>query len=149
MALSGPKPNLTGGSEPKPFIPTGDAPSESLIPSPAQLSLKARGKWDIIMSDMASMRVYKASDVIMLTELCESLAMLERFRMRMVALPDSQLGSPEAKVLRTGYAEYFRIANTLADNYGLGPVPRMRLGLLKIHGTTLGQKLVSEGMMLA
>lgn len=141
MASTGPKPQLTGGESPKAYVPTGDAAPEALIPPPAQLSLKARDKWNAIMSDMASMRVYKSSDIIMLTELCECLAMLERFRMRLVALPDSDLGSPEGKVLRTGYAEYFRIANSLADNYGLGPVARMRLGLLKIHGTTLLEKL--------
>jgi phage terminase small subunit len=110
--------------------------------------------WNMIVPDLVEAQVFREMDTILLEELCESLSMAREFRKQMIYYKD-RLGSAmlEAegteddplmdsysrglKRARSGYREMMQTAMSIAGEFGISPVARMRLGLLKIQGNSL------------
>jgi hypothetical protein len=74
----------------------------------------------------------------------ECAAMTRRFRQELLAEEITfGLGSAEAKRLRTGYVQMLKATQSLAADYGISPVARVRLGLMQAGGASL-QDLVGQ-----
>jgi phage terminase small subunit len=131
---------------------------EELVPPP-DMHPDAQEVWRIVTPDLVDAKVLRPSDLPLLGEFCESLALAARNRLmadaaevRLVAAmeagPDEGEGSKDftarldmwsqmQKRHRTAHLQYAKLAISLASEFGISPVARVRLGLAKIQGTSL------------
>ncbi len=103
-------------------------PPEIMSPSGAAV-------WDVLLPDLISTGVFRSSDRLLLLELCEALGEAQEFRRQLRTEPDK--GSPEAKRLRTGYLQQMKLVMQISAEFGISPVARLRLGLMRVQGATL------------
>lgn len=138
MGIGGAKPDIVKGmaeddGNVPAYIGTGGA-----IAPPEDLSPGAIEVWNMLVPDIAQTGVYRESDEILLSELCESLALARHFRRALQPIiAGGELDSPEAKRLRSGYRESMQTAMSIAGEFGISPVARLRLGLMRVKGTSL------------
>ena len=104
---------------------------------PADISEAAREMWDLITPDLVEHKLLKPSDLPLLIEMVEALALAKRFRERLLTEMDGMNDPAEVKRLRTAWVDALRSASSLAGDFGIGPVARVRLGLTKLQGASL------------
>jgi phage terminase small subunit len=103
-------------------------PPEVMSPNGAKI-------WSRLLPDLIGTGVFRESDGLLLVELCETLAEAQEFRR---ALRDEEdKSSQEAKRLRSGYLASMKLVMQISGEFGISPVARLRLGLMKVQGTTL------------
>ncbi len=151
----GRKPELgSQRDERRTFVPTG-VPNG--IAAPEGLSSAAEKIWDVLLDDMISKGVFAPSDSFILAELCEALAQAYTLRQRMMnpnpnwlafekdidretreELKHDPVASAELwemsgayKRLRAAYTANMGLAMKMVAEYGITPVARIRLGLMK------------------
>ena len=165
MGIRGAKPSIEKAlSSRETFVPTGIADGLS---RPADLSPDAEGVWDVLLTDLVAMGVFREADSIILTELCEMIVEAKKLRFRMHNPPErwyrletglskderdefdlqyehiqDQLAemwmlSNTYKRLRVAYLQTMRSLKSLVDEFGITPVARLRLGLLQLQGQSL------------
>jgi P27 family predicted phage terminase small subunit len=139
VSTRGPKPAPGGEVANTPQPPSGTVVA---MKAPADLSDDAKKVWDLAVSDLIALRVFRPSDALMLQEFCELLAQAQKFRRSLQDEPD--MGSQEAKRLRTGWLQSFKAAASISAEFGMSPVARIRLGLMKAQGGTLLGKLNAQ-----
>lgn len=133
--------------------PTGDVVA---MEPPDDLSDAAAQIWRVLLPDLITAKVFRLSDAFLLSELCEAFAEARAFRAEMAVLRkqmDEVLADPDqgektiekyetlsgqVKRARTGYRQAMTIAMTISGEFGITPVARLRLGLMKTaEGGTL------------
>lgn len=110
--------------------------------APDDLTPEAKKVWDLAISDLIALRVFRPSDALMLQEFCELLATAQKFRRALANEPD--MGGQEAKRLRAGWLQSFKAAASISAEFGMSPVARIRLGLMKAQGGTLLGRLSQQ-----
>jgi phage terminase small subunit len=127
--------------------PTGDV---AWMEPPADLSPDGAELWNVILPDLIAAKVFRASDAVLLSELVESLAMARGFRHEINALSPKMREALTAedyetadaisqtlKRARSGYRQTMQTALAIAGEFGISPVSRLRLGIMKAQGSTL------------
>lgn len=147
MGVRGAKPEITTKREPitPEMISGGEAVEE--FPAPADLTDDAAVLWNVLVEDLVSARVFRKGDEPLLSELVSSLAMAREFRFEVDTLQarlrqayeDDDLEVADAlsanlKRARTGYRQMMQTVMSIAGEFGISPVSRLRLGLMKIEG---------------
>jgi phage terminase small subunit len=163
VGVPGRKPNMGAASaEVEVFVPTGQV--DALPGPPEELTEGALSIWSVVLPDLISNGVYRPSDAIMLVELCESLATAQGFRRQANGLmqrlerqeercaelleagdletlqdaeKDAEVLSGRLKRARSGYLQNMKLVMSIAGEFGISPVARLRLGLMRIQGGTL------------
>lgn len=127
--------------------PTGDV---AWMEPPADLSAGGADLWNVILPDLIAAKVFRLSDAVLLSELCESLAMAREFRAEINRLVPKAKDALEAedfevyetfsqmlKRARAGYRQTMQTALAIAGEFGISPVSRLRLGIMQAQGSTL------------
>lgn len=147
MAISGRKP-VQGGDVQKAAAKTPSGDIVAMEP-PADLTPEGAMIWNVLLPDLIANKVFRFSDAILLSELCESLAMARGFRAEIVktqarydSLDEDAFDTLEAvsgmlKRSRTGYRQMMQTAMSIAGEFGISPVARLRLGLMAAQGAKL------------
>lgn len=143
----------------------------ALAGMPAELSPEGKEVWAVLVPDLEAQQLFRPSDVLMVVELCELLAEARRFRRRLDTLQrrmeeldemDNEgrlaaYGELSAafdaedrldgmlKRARTGWLQCLQRAQSLAGEFGVSPVARIRLGLLRVQGQSLLEALQAMG----
>lgn len=128
--------------------PDGVAGDVVEMGAPEELSESGRAVWRTLMPDLIAAKTFRISDALLLVELCESMAMAREFRLEVVAWQSKmrQLGNPQSageieeatavshaiRRARTGYREMMQTVMSIAGEFGISPVARIRLGLMKM-----------------
>ena len=145
--MHGRKPELSGHSI-RNGVGSDVVPAEvgtvRALEAPESLSPGAREIWETIVPDLASKGVYQPSDVLLLEQWCEA---MDGARRSMAAAKAWEAGSLEEKRARASWADYMTQANRIAAEFGITPVARLRLGLMKLQGQSFlsGLKDALEG----
>lgn len=146
MGVGGPKPDLVaqrlGASNVPDRAPTGDV--VELLP-PDQLSPKGRVVWDTVVPVLVKSRVLREEDLLLVVEACEAWALVTHFRVLLWREIDGSNDPAEIKRLRTSWADALRLAKSLSQDLGIGPVSRMRIGLAEAGAASLLAQLGEEG----
>ena len=142
MAIPGSKPDLVSqrtGASHVPAVDPGDAAGTIVdMPPPPELTDAAKQIWDITIPSLIQAKVLRPEDVPLLIEFAEAMASARAFRHELKVEEDTYgLGSIEAKRLRTGYIQMLKVATSLASEFGISPVARVRLGLMRAGGASL------------
>lgn len=152
MGVSGRKPVPGGevararaGLEPGDVVAM-DAP-EDLTPEAAEL-------WEIAVTDLIALKMFRLSDAPMLSEFCSSLAMAREFRREIdslqpklrQAMAEENFEAADAisgmlKRARSGYVQMFKLAQSVSGDFGMSPVARLRLGIMATQGSRLSDML--------
>ena len=157
VGVPGRKPSFgAASSEPAPYVRTGEIDSLPVQP-PEELSTDAARAWDILLPDLIAMGVFSPSDTFLLFELCETLASAQGFRREVHRLQarldaadaagDDELAetiSGRLKRARAGYLQHMKLVLSIAGEFGVSPVARLRLGLMKVQGASLLHALGSD-----
>lgn len=160
-----------GGAKPKAgnavTVYTPPGVEGALAQMPSELSREASEVWQILVPDLVEQQLFRPSDVLMVMELSELLAEARRFRRRLQQLQErieklelmdtaerlSEYGELSAafdaedkldgmlKRARTGWLQCLQRAQSLAGEFGISPVARIRLGLLRVQGASLLEAL--------
>lgn len=140
MPIPGRKPELVRSvhvPDPDPAEAGGTIRQAQLDP-PVPLSDTAQEVWDVLVPDLAGTGVLRESDAVLLTELVEAIALSRWFRQELQAeMRNGGADTPEAKRLRAGWAQAAKLAWSMAAEFGVSPVARVRLGLAKVQGASL------------
>ena len=146
MGVAGKKPNLIAQRTGETPDPADAAGSVSWMDAPPDLSERARLIWDLILADLIEAKVFRPADGLLLAELCEAFAMAQGFRSEVTSLQERLARATEAgaekelsdriKKARTGYRQAMQTVMSIAGEYGITPVARMRLGLLQLQGNS-------------
>lgn len=140
MGVAGRKPSIgKAATESKAIARTGEP---GAVQPPEILTPEGQAVWDTLLPDLISMGAFRESDVLLLTELCETLAEAQAFRRQLRDEPDKS--SPEAKRLRAGYLQSMKLVMSIAGEFGISPVARLRLGLMRIQGSSLLEALAGD-----
>jgi P27 family predicted phage terminase small subunit len=163
MGIPGRKPDVTtaalnAGHRPArdPSLANGDITE---LDAPADLSKEALEVWDVIVPDLIEHKLLRASDVPLVIEFAEAIGHARKFRKMMDMWQDAldeevnrgiQIGedpkdfyerinmlSQAIKRERAGYVATLKAGMSLASEFGLSPVARVRLGLGKLQGQSL------------
>ncbi|GAA2141508.1 hypothetical protein GCM10009760_25750 [Kitasatospora kazusensis] len=103
--------------------------------APEELSAGAARMWLGLLPDLIASGTFRESDGFLLVELCEMWSEAQEFRRALRAEPDK--GGAEAKRLRAGYLQSMKLVMSIASEFGISPVARLRLGLMQVQGATL------------
>lgn len=159
MGVAGQKPQAGGAVErAAQSVDTGDIVA---MDPPDDLSADGALVWNVLLPDLIGSKVFRLSDALLLSELCESLGMARAFR-REIALLVPKMDEAYRKIeaaepgeafreavdfaefvgaalkrARTGYRQMMQTAMSIAGEFGISPVARLRLGLMKAHGAKL------------
>lgn len=159
MGVAGQKPQSGGEVERRAqSVDTGDIVA---MEPPDDLSEDGRLVWNVLLPDLIASKVFRLSDALLLSELCESLGMARAFRREIALLvpqmeeayqkiADAEPGpefaaacewgefvSAALKRARTGYRQMMQTMMSIAGEFGISPVARLRLGLMKAQGAKL------------
>jgi phage terminase small subunit len=172
VGVAGRKPSFSATSaDPAPFVRTGEIDALPVAP-PEELSPDAAKAWDILLPDLISMGVFSPSDAFLLFELCETLASAQGFRREVKTLQarledsderyakerdagadperlerleaESEHLSGRLKRARAGYLQHMKLVMSIAGEFGISPVARLRLGLMKVQGASLLGALLAD-----
>lgn len=118
----------TGNAPPSPQDAQGTIVELS---PPDDMSGPGLQAWDVIVPPLLAAKILRPEDVPLVVEACESWALVWYFRKALWAeiqasTPDSQ----EIKRLRSGWNDSLRQARLLLSDLGVGPVSRIRTGLM-------------------
>lgn len=121
-------------------VPSGDVVA---MDPPEDLSDEGAMIWRVLLPDLIASKVFRVSDAILLSELCESLGMAREFRGEIKLLQVEQTRaytekdfevaekiSANLKRARTGYRQMMQTAMSISGEFGISPVARLRLGLM-------------------
>lgn len=162
MATPGGKPSLTRVAAEGNDVPDRTPPGEVIdIARPdGLLSEGGQEVWDTIVPTMASSGALMTTDLPMLVEMVEALALAKHYREALqegidrgtatehnrsgVPYEVDFLGSPTEKRLRAGYVAAIGTAEKLASEFGATPTARARLGIASVQAKSLIEAL-SEG----
>lgn len=163
MATRGGKPVLGRVAAEGGDVPDRHPPGEVMdVERPDELlSEGALELWDTLVPTMARSGVLVVSDLPMLVEMVEAVAIAKQYREALQqgirtgkAIEHSRdgtpyevdfLGSPVEKRLRSGYVAAMGVAEKLATEYGVTPTARARLGVTQSQAKSLVDAL-SEGL---
>lgn len=139
--VSGRKPDLLAKrapSDPRQEVDPADAGGtiDHLDP-PAELTDEALEVWQTILPPLIESKVLREDDLPLTIELCESIALAKEFRTRLWQELKGLNDPDEVKRLRTSYNQMLSASTSLASEFGLSPVSRVRLGLTKLQGQSL------------
>lgn len=159
MTPRGTKPTVGGDIERRAeSVDTGDIVA---MEPPDDLSEDGALVWRVLLPDLIASRVFRLSDALLLSELCESLGMARAFRREIAllgpkmtaayasiegaepgdefkaAVDYAEFVSAALKRARTGYRAMMQTAMSIAGEFGISPVARLRLGLMKAQGAKL------------
>lgn len=131
-------------------VQSGTAESVVLMEPPEDLTPEAARIWEEILPDLIAAKVFRPSDGILLSELCSTLAMARGFRAEIAKLQEEHALALESrdfegadslsqmiKRARSGYLQSLKAAMSIAGEFGISPVARLRLGLMQIQGNSL------------
>ena len=156
MGVPGRKPNLdTASAEGKAVVRTGEV--GVIVGPPEEISDPAKVIWDTLVPDLVSMGVFTVSDTFLLFEMCEALASAQAFRREATSLQrqlenfdqtgdfdNADRASSRLKRARAGYLQNMKLVMSIAGEFGISPVARLRLGLMKLQGGTLLSAMAEE-----
>lgn len=142
MGMVGRPPDLTAQR-------TGDNPVDSRdaagtvthMTPPEGLSVEAEEAWHIIVPPLLQAKILRPEDAPLLIEACEAWAMVWYFRRAMWGEIQGTADASEIKRLRSGWDASLRQARGMLAELGIGPVARIRTGLMKAGG---GQGLLGQ-----
>lgn len=163
MGVPGRKPNVgADAAAPGPYVPTGDKnlvlrdKDGNEVLSPELLSEGGAAIWAVLLPDLIKTGVFRESDTILLVELCETLASAQDFRRQVRGLMgrledaearaaageedadrDAEVLSTRVKRARAAYLQSMKLVMSIAGEFGISPVARLRLGLMRVQGATL------------
>ncbi len=155
MAVRGGKPALGVVQAEGNDVPDRTPPGEviELERPEGVLSDKGEDVWDAIVPTMAASGALMSTDLPLLVEMVESIAIAKHYREalqagieRGTAVEHSRdgtpyevdfLGSPTEKRLRSGYVAAIGAAEKLAVEYGVTPTARARLGIAATQAKSL------------
>lgn len=100
---------------------------------PEELTGRALHYWTTYVPDLAATGVLVASDGILLARFCRYLSLADKAA---EALASEDPGSLEEKRLRVALKDYEKLAMDIAASFGLTPVARTRLGLMRLQGAS-------------
>lgn len=172
VGVAGRKPSFGAESaSPAPYVRTGEIDSLPVAP-PEELSEDAGKAWAVLLPDLISTGVFSTSDSFLLFELCETLASAQGFRREVKTLQarleesderyakerdegadgdrldrlekESEHLSGRLKRARAGYLQHMKLVMSIAGEFGISPVARLRLGLMKVQGASLLGALMSD-----
>lgn len=162
MSTPGGKPALRRVAAEGNDVPDRNPPGEVIdIGRPDELlSEGGRDVWDAIVPTMAASGALMTTDLPMLVEMVEALAIAKAYREALQegmergiaeersrdGTPFTQdfMGSPTEKRLRSGYIAAIGAAEKLAVEFGVTPTARARLGIAATQAKSLIEAL-SEG----
>lgn len=98
---------------------------------PDDLSPEARDAWEVIVPPMLEAKILRPEDAALLIEACEAWAMVWYFRRAFWGEVNGTADAAEMKRLRSGWDASLRQARGLLGELGVGPVSRIRTGLMK------------------
>ena len=126
------------------------------VDPPDDLSEGGAELWHALHPDLIATKVFRVSDSILLSELVESLAMAREFRQEVRLAqrryeeirPEDfenrkdywhalELADGQIKRARTGYRQMMQTAMSIAGEFGISPVARLRLGIMVRQGVKL------------
>lgn len=148
MGVSGRRP-VPGGdvARAREGIQTGDVVE---MAPPPDLTPDAAGLWEVAVTDLIALRMFRASDAPMLAEFCSSLAMARSFRRQIQELEpaiedalkrkDYDTAGALSEIVkrtRSGYVASLKLAQSIGGDFGMTPTARLRLGLMTLQGAKL------------
>lgn len=135
MGIGGAKPDLisqrTGASNREAPDPAAAAGEIVAMDPPPGLSKLGREVWDQITPALFKAKILREEDIIMLVEVCEAWGLVWYFRRALWREIEGSNDSNEVKRLRAGWAQSLQHARTMLGDLGVGPVSRIRTGLMK------------------
>lgn len=163
MGIAGRRPDLVtqrldAGHRPVPDPQNAGGTLVALDP-PEDLTPAALQVWNVVIPSLLEARVLRPEDIILIVEFCEVIAMARKHRADMDTwikhleqayedgatdfeepknfLARLEMMSQRVKKDRTGYHQAMRLGVSLASEFGISPVARVRLGLAKVQGASL------------
>jgi P27 family predicted phage terminase small subunit len=163
VGIPGRKPDVTtsalqagGRSAPDPALAAGNITE---LVAPEDLTKEARDVWAVVIPDLIEHKIIRMSDVPLLIEFVEAIGHARKFRVQMDLWQDMldkeledgcppntepkdyyerlSLISQSVKRERAGYIATLKAGMSLASEFGISPVARVRLGLGKLQGQSL------------
>lgn len=98
---------------------------------PEGMSVEAAEAWHIMVPPMLDAKILRPEDAPLLVEACEAWAMVWYFRRALWGEIHGTADGQEIKRLRSGWDASLRQARGLLAELGIGPVSRIRTGLMK------------------
>lgn len=139
MGVGGAKPDLvsqrTGASNREEVSPADAAGTITWMEPPAELSHTGREVWDQVAAPLFKAKILREEDIILLVEVCEAWGLVWYFRRALWAEIEGMNDSTEVKRLRAGWVQSLQHARTMLGDIGIGPVARIRTGLMKTATT--------------
>lgn len=163
MGIPGRRPDLLSarldahhGSQPDPGSAGGTLVA---LEPPIDLTPGALAIWTVVLPPLLEARVLRPDDIVLLIEFCETIAMARGHRLSITywqkVIDDAEehgatgmeepkdflarleMMSMRVKRERAGYHAAMRLGVSLASEFGISPVARVRLGLAKVQGASL------------
>lgn len=100
-----------------------------------QLSELGREVWDQITPALFRAKILREEDLLLLIEVCEAWGLVWHFRRALWDEINGVNDSSEVKRLRAGWAQALGHATSMLGDLGIGPVNRIRTGLMKRGGS--------------
>lgn len=115
------------------------SPADLTIPAPETLSDDAAVYWRQVVPSLITHDILIDADLPLVVNFCRAMALADRFHAELEG--DVDLSGDAVKRTRVGYERQVALALRLAGELGIGPVPRVRLGLMKARGHSLLEHL--------
>jgi phage terminase small subunit len=134
MGIGGAKPDVVSqrtGASNRPAPDPADAAGEITWMEKPELSELGGQVWDQITPPLFTAKILRLEDVIMLVEVCEAWGLVWYFRKALWTEINGMNDSNEVKRLRAGWAQSLSHARSMLGDLGVGPVSRIRTGLMK------------------
>lgn len=128
-----------GGKKPPAELPVAEVPLPEALQPPATLPDGASDMWRVAIEELVALRTLHESDLVLVEMM---IVAAYRHRQAQAIIDKSGLGvrglrgpmvNPFLKIEKDEAASYIR----LAEELGLTPVARLRLGLIKLAGASL------------
>lgn len=97
---------------------------------PDDLNEQSREAWDILVPPLLAANILREEDIPLVVEACEAWALVWWFRRQLWAEINGQNDTQRVKHLRVGWTDSLRQARMLLSDLGVGPVSRIRTGLM-------------------
>lgn len=134
MGIGGAKPDLVSqrtGASNRDEVSPADAAGEITWMEKPELSKTGGEVWDQITPALFKAKILRDEDIILLVEVCEAWGLVWYFRRALWTEIEGANDSNEIKRLRAGWSQSLQHARAMLGDIGVGPVSRIRTGLMK------------------
>jgi P27 family predicted phage terminase small subunit len=147
VGIAGRKPDIVATRTDPDRTPARQTGDIVAMDPPEDLTDTAAEIWRGLLPDLLAAKVFRVSDAFLLSELCSVMAMAREFRADVERLQEMEVNEDDyesqsdyfdalervdamLKRARTGYRQMMQTTMSIAGEFGISPVSRLRLGLM-------------------